>query len=336
MSFTIQLAPIGRVITAEPHEVLLTAALRQDVELPYGCRNGQCGGCKATLLSGEVDRSPTDSLTPSEQETGAILLCQAKAKSDLQIKVREAQPSQEITVRILPCRVEKKESLAPDVMRLFLRLSASEIFQFLPGQYIEFLLSEGRRRAFSLANPPHVDTLLELHIKHVPGGQFTSWLFQEMSDRVILRIQGPLGSFTFQENSNAPVIFMAGGTGFAPIKSILEHLFEKRTSRSLHFYWGVRGEKDLYLDDLVRSWVARYPNFQYTPVLSEPDDFWMGRTGFVHAAILEDYADLSQYEVYACGPPPMIRAGRSAFSERGLPQDSYFSDSFELAKDPTP
>ncbi|CAK0751877.1 CDP-6-deoxy-L-threo-D-glycero-4-hexulose-3-dehydrase reductase [Gammaproteobacteria bacterium] len=336
MSFTIQLMPSGRVMTAAPHEILLTAALRQDIALPYGCRNGQCGGCKATLLSGDVDRGSADSLTSSEQETGAVLLCQAKARSNLQLKVREAQPTQEITVRILPCRVERKESLAPDVMRLFLRLSANERIQFLPGQYVEFLLAGGRRRSFSLANPPHVDSLLELHIRHVQGGQFTSWLFQEMSDRVVLRIQGPLGSFTFQENSDTPVILMAGGTGFASIKSILEHLFKKGTSRSLHFYWGARAKKDLYLDDLVQSWVTRTPNFQYTPVLSEPDESWTGRTGFVHAAILEDYPDLSQHEVYACGPPPMIRAGRSTFSERGLPQDSYFSDSFELAKDPTP
>ncbi|CAK0762667.1 CDP-4-dehydro-6-deoxyglucose reductase, E3 [Gammaproteobacteria bacterium] len=337
MSFVVHIESSGREITVEPEETVLDAALRQGVHLPYSCRGGLCGVCKATLLMGDVDYGPTtpSALSLEEQKVGMALLCRAIPRSDLHLQIREVKQTQDIQVRILPCRLEKKELLAPDVLRLFLRLPASDRLPFLPGQYIEFLLPNNRRRAFSLANTPHHDELLELHVRHVSGGSFTTWLFQELSEKPLLRIQGPLGSFTFQEDSERPAILMAGGTGFAPVKSILEYAFAEGIERPLHLYWGARARCDLYLDELPRLWMQQYSNFRYTPVLSAPtaEDAWEGRTGLVHAAIAADYPDLSRHEVYACGPPPMTAAGLDAFAACGLPREYYYSDAFEYAKD---
>ncbi|CAK0749382.1 CDP-4-dehydro-6-deoxyglucose reductase, E3 [Gammaproteobacteria bacterium] len=339
MSFVVRIESSGHEMTAEPSETVLEAALRQGIHLPYSCRGGQCGVCKATLLAGEVDYglTPPAALSPAEQKAGVALLCKALPRSDLHLQVREVKQAKDIQVRILPCRVEKKELLAPEVIRLFLRLPASERLPFLAGQYIEFLLPENRRRAFSLANPPQHDELLELHIRQVAGGQFSSQVFQEMPEKSILRIQGPLGSFTFQEESDRPAILMAGGTGFAPVKAILEYAFLEGVKRPLHLYWGARARPDLYLDELPRQWTQQYPNFRYTPVLSEPNiaDNWEGRTGLVHSAVMTDYPDLSRYEIYACGPPPLVAAGLDAFAACGLPRQYYYSDSFEYAKDPS-
>jgi len=339
MSFVVHIESSGREMTVDPEETVLAAALRQGVHLPYNCRGGQCGVCKATLLAGEVNYGSTlpAALSLAEQKAGIALLCQALPRSDLRLQVREIKQAQDIQARIFPCRVEKKELLAPDVLRLFLRLPSNERLSFLPGQYIEFLLPDNRRRAFSLANPPKNDEFLELHIRQVVGGRFSAWLFHEMPEKSLLRIQGPLGSFTFMEESDRPVILMAGGTGFAPVKAILEYAFAKGLDRPLHLYRGTRARQDLYLDELPRQWTQQHPNFRYTPVLSSPtpEDAWEGRHGLVHTAVMDDYPDLSRYEVYACGPPPMVAAGIDAFVGCGLPREYYYSDAFEYAKDPS-
>ncbi|MHB8758929.1 MAG: CDP-6-deoxy-delta-3,4-glucoseen reductase, partial [Thiobacillus sp.] len=294
--------------------------------------------CKGTVLQGGIDYGvyQPNALKDEEKVRGRALFCRAKPLSDVTIEVREIGASKDIVVKTLPCRVEKLDKLADDVMRMRIKLPANERLQFLAGQYIDFQLKDGRTRSYSLANAPHDDALLELHIRHVPGGLFTDHVFTTLKERDILRLKGPLGSFFIREDSDKPMIFVAGGTGFAPIKSMLEHAFATHTDRDLVLYWGARARKDLYLAELPQQWLAERPNFSFIPVLSQalPEDAWQGRTGFVHEAVLADFADLSGYQVYASGAPAMVDSARDGFVHtRGLPEDEFFADAFVYAAD---
>jgi CDP-4-dehydro-6-deoxyglucose reductase len=332
MSFNVRTDPGGHQFQTRPGETLLEAALRQGVGLPYGCRNGRCGSCSATLLEGEVGypSGKTDAL--EGQPEGTCLTCQAVPEADVVLRVAELESVTEIEPRILPCRVARKDQLSHDVVRLYLKLPDNQRLQFLAGQYLDFILRDGRRRAFSIANAPHDDELIELHVRHVPGGEFTDFVFDSMKERAILRIHGPLGTFVLREHSERPLVFIGGGTGFAPIKGMIEHAFHAGIGRPMHLYWGVRSRRDLYLD-LPERWAREHGNFTYTPVLSEPDADWEGRTGFVHEAVVADHPDMSGFDVYLSGPPVMVEAGRLAFEARGLSVDHMFSDAFEYARD---
>ena len=317
-------------------ETVLEAAMKADLILPYGCRNGACGTCKGKIASGEVDYGPhqPSTLTDAEKRAGLALFCCAKPRSDLVIEVREVRRGGDIQVRRLPCRIESIEKPAADVAIIKLKLPANERLQFLAGQYIDFLLKDNHRRSFSLANPPHDDALLELHIRHLPGGLFTDPLFTTYKGREILRLEGPYGTFFLREESDKPVIFVAGGTGFAPIKAMLLHAFHREIDRPMVLYWGVRSLKDLYLPHPPSQWQQEQRDFTFIPVLSEPrpEDNWPGRTGLVHQAVLDDFQDLSEYQVYACGAPAMVDAARSTFTgTRNLPENEFFADSFTLA-----
>ncbi len=338
MPHQVTLQPSGHQFTVGDDETVLDAALREGFALPYGCRNGACGACKGTVLSGALDygnHSPS-ALKEEEKAQGRALFCRAKPLSDLVIEAKEIGAAKDIVVKTLPCRVEKLEKRADDVMRVKIKLPANERLQFLAGQYVDFQLKGGRTRSYSLANPPHDDALLELHIRHVPGGLFTDQVFSTLKERDILRLKGPLGSFFIREDSDKPMLFIAGGTGFAPIKGMLEHAFAAHMDREMVLYWGVRARKDLYMAELPQQWLAERPNFSFVPVLSDPapEDHWQGRTGFVHDAVLADFADLSGYQVYACGAPVMVDSARGAFTRaRGLPEDAFFADSFVYAAD---
>ena len=330
--FDVTLDPDGPAFSAGPDESILDAALRQGVTLSYGCRNGACGACRARVLDGRVhfrDDAGLRGLTERETRAGWTLLCQARASSDVRIAAHAggAGPA----VRTLPARVASRTRLTHDVMELKLQLPPTERLQYRAGQYVDILLKDGRRRAFSLANCPADDAHLVLHVRHVPGGAFSGHVFEDLEERSLLRLQGPLGSFHLRTDSERPVVFLAGGTGFAPIKAIIENALLTPSSREMHLYWGVRSEQDLYLPDLPREWARAHPRMHFVEVLSEPDPGWDGRTGFVHEAVLDDFPDLAGHEVYASGPPPMVTAARELFPERGLDLERLFFDSFDYA-----
>ncbi len=336
MSFRVTVPSSGHEFEVESGETVLEAALRQGIGLPYGCRNGACGKCAGELVSGKVHyATELSSLALDQQKQGKTLFCQALPQSDLEIGVREIATSRDIEIKTLPCRVESMELLTHDIMKLELKLPETERLQFLAGQYIEFLLKDGKRRAFSIANAPHDDALIELHIRHVPDGQFGDYVFDGMKPKELLRLEGPLGSYYLREESTRPIILIGGGTGFAPLKGMLEHAFHVNLDRPIHLFCGVRARRDLYMDDMVNAWLKQHDNLSYTPVLSEPDvaDDWRGKTGFVHEAVVEQYPDLSGYDVYMSGPPPMIKAGMDAFYAHGLPESQIYSDSFEYSDD---
>lgn len=337
-TYKVRIEPSGREFTVAEGETVLAGAMREGILLPYSCRSGSCGTCKGQVLAGSVDHGVYEekALSAAERAGGQTLFCQARPLSDLTIGVREVVAPADIEIKTLPCRVVKMERLAHDVMALSLKLPSHERLKFLAGQYIDVLLRDGSRRSFSLANPPQQDDVLEIHVRLVPDGKFTRYVFTEMKEKDLLRFRGPLGIFFLREppaTSARPTLLVAGGTGFAPIKSIVQDAIARRLDRPFHLYWGVRGRRDLYLHDLAREFERVLPKFRYTPVLSEPraEDDWSGRCGWVHEAVLADYPDLRDMEVYASGPPPMIEAIRTTFPARGLAEDRLHYDSFEFS-----
>ena len=333
MSHRISLQPGNHTFEADDDQTVLEAALAAGLLLPHGCRDGACGACKGRVLEGEVEHAEhaSGALSEAERAEGLALFCCARPRGDLVVQARSVTRAGDIQVKKLPCRVQKLERLAEDVMRIELKLPASENFAFRAGQYIDILLADGQRRSFSIANAPHDAGHLELHVRRIDGGRFTGHVFETMIEKEILRFEGPLGSFFLREDSTRPIVMVAGGTGFAPIKGIVEHAIRLGLQRPITLYWGARRRDGLYLDALARSWEAALPGLRYVPVLS--DEAWEGRGGLVHQAVLEDFADLSAHEVYACGAPALIDAARASFCGGcGLPEDAFFADAFTFAQ----
>ena len=337
MSYSVRIESTDHIFQVKDGESVLDAAERQSIALPYGCRGGACGACKGEIKEGKVSypNGSPPGLSADEHSKGFALFCEAVPTSDLVIKSKEIAVSNEIEVKILPCRVHEKVQLNHDVVLVKLLLPKTERLQFFAGQYINFLLKNGKHRSFSLANAPHDDKFIELHIRHIPGGEFTGEVFDEMKEKDMMRIEGPFGTFYLREESERPIIIMVGGTGFAPAKGMIEHALKTGFERPIHLYWGARTKEDLYMDELAQSWTKQNPLIRYTPVLSEAkeDDNWSGRSGYVHNAIMEDYPDLSQHEIYGSGSPAMVYAGRDEFVKNNLDLDHYFSDAFEFQKD---
>ena len=348
-SYSITLKGSGKKFEASSEESILDAALKQGITLAYGCKNGACGSCKGRVLSGSVTlgQHNPNTLTPAETEQGTTLLCCAHPQSDCTIEAREVEGVGDIAIKKVPCRVAQIERVTADVTILKLQLPSTERFQFLAGQYIEFLLKDNKRRAYSMASAPHQEGPLELHIRHLPGGTFTDFVFgvdptKALKERDILRFEGPLGSFFLREDSDKPIIFVASGTGFAPIKAMIEHIRHEGIERPIHLYWGGRRPADLYQDSLCKEWQASMKNFTYVPVVSDAieSDQWNGRTGFVHTAALTDFPDMSGHQVYACGAPIVIQSALKDFtSQCQLPEEEFYADSFtseaDLANNPT-
>jgi CDP-4-dehydro-6-deoxyglucose reductase len=344
-TFQCRLLPSEKSFELFDYETILEAALRAQLVLPYGCKDGACGSCKAKLVEGEVDYGnyQIKALTEDERNQGSLLLCQARPKSNLVLEARVVAAEGMIPIRKLPCRVASLDYPAQDVAILRLQLPASERFQFHAGQYVDILLKDGKRRSYSMANPPLQAEQLELHIRQTPGGAFTDAVFGQptssanaIKQKDILRFEGPMGSFSLCEETRQPIVFVASGTGFAPIKAMIEHARSKNFDPPMRLYWGGRRPSDLYMMSLAQQWAAEMPHFQFVPVVSdaEPEDQWQGRTGFVHKAVMQDFPDLSGHLVYACGAPVVVSSAQKDFVEYcKLSSDNFFSDAFTTAAD---
>ena len=331
MPCQITIKPSNHRFAVDGSETILDGALREGFNIAYGCRNGACGSCKGKILDGGVDYGvyQASALSDTDKKQGYALFCQARPLSDVVIECREISAIKDIQVRTLPCRVQKLQRLAPDVMLIHLRLPANERLQFLAGQYIDIMTRSGLRRSLSIANAPHDDAVLQLHLRNY-GGPFSQYVFNTLKEKDILRFEGPLGTFFLREESDKPMILLASGTGFAPIKAIIEHAIHKKIPRRMTLYWGCRVRADLYLNEQAENWVREY-GISYVPVLSDApsEDRWNGRTGLVHRAVMQDFPDMSGYQVYACGAPIVIESAQRDFTGQcKLPPEDFFSDAF--------
>ena len=343
MAFTITVQPSGRSFEADAGETMLTAGIRQGIGLPYGCKDGACGSCKCKKLSGSVSHGPHQdkALSAQEEADGYVLTCCGSATSDVVLESRQVTHAGAFPIKKMPARVAQLERLSHDVMRVKMQLPANDVIQYHAGQYIEFILRDGTRRSYSMANAPHTlvesgAPMVDLHIRHMPGGKFTDHVFGAMKEKEILRIEGPYGSFHLRDESPKPIVMLASGTGFAPIKAILEHMQFMGISRDTVLYWGGRRPHDLYMDGWVQGALATMPHLRYVPVVSDalPEDGWAGRTGFVHQAVLQDLPDLSGHQVYACGAPIVVDSARKDFTARAaLPEEEFYADAFTTEAD---
>ena len=329
------LHPDERIISVRAGETLLDAGLREGAPMPFECRNGGCGVCKCKLVHGKVRLLPyqPEALSESEMADGQTLLCCAEPLGDVEISYTPVANRQGPGIKQFSARVTTLELLGPDVMRLVMQVDGGAL-TYHPGQYVNIVLPDGQRRAFSFATAPQPGSAdIDLQVRRVDGGLFTPSVFETMKIGDVLQLEGPLGAFTLREDGTKPIIFVAGATGFAPVKSMLEHAFQTGLKRRMILYWGVKSLRDLYLGDLAQKWASEHENFEFVPVLSapEPEDGWTGRTGLVHEAILEDFPDLSTHQVYACGSVQMVKAAHPAFMARGMESSDCFSDAFHLA-----
>ncbi|WP_322995357.1 CDP-6-deoxy-delta-3,4-glucoseen reductase [Castellaniella sp.] len=341
MSFKVLVQPAGREFTVEPGQTILDAALDVGLILPYSCRNGTCSTCRGRVVSGDYDAgaAPDRILDASDRAQGYTLLCQARPSSDVVIEAEEVRMRGDIVVRKMPVRVQTISPLAEDVLEITLQLPSAEAFVFQPGQYLEFLFKDGSRRSYSMACAQAQDHRISLHVRHMPGGMFTDRVFglgdTPLKSKDILRIEGPLGSF-FLRDDDCPILFLASGTGFAPIKAMIEGMLLRGDTRPVVLYWGGRRPADLYQLDLALAWQDQQAGFSVVPVVSDalPDDAWTGRTGWVHQAVMTDFPDLSAHQVYACGTPAMVEAARRDFVQQcALPLDRFYADAFTSEAD---
>jgi len=333
MKYQVKLPTTRHEFTTAGDETILESALKSGIGLPYGCRGGRCGACKGKVLKGKIryDKKPKG-LTEEMRQHGYALFCQAHACSDLEIAVDEVEKLSQIKIMTMPTKVARLEQLSHDVMRVFLKLPEHIRLQFFAGQYLDILQDTGERRSFSIANAPHDDEFIELHIRHIDGGEYTQYIFDRMKIGEIIRIEAPLGSFTLNESSPRPMILMGGGTGFAPLKGMLEHAFQIGLEKPMHLFWGVRSLRDLYMPELPVEWTRRHPLFRFTPVLSEPqpEDHWQGETGYVHETVIKHCSNISQHDIYMSGPPVMVYTARDEFMRLGVGEKQLFSDAFEF------
>jgi len=336
MTFTVTNQSNDGAFVANDGETILDAALRDNRIFPYGCRNGVCSACKCDLISGEVDYGEYEdfALSDAEKEAGKMLICQAVPLSDIVFVGDEIKTGASVQIKMLPCRVKRLARLADDVIALFLALPKNQEFNFITGQYIDIVLRDGQRRSFSISNLPKnvKQDGIELHIRLVSDGYFTPRVFSSMKEKDLLRFEGPFGTYFLQSEPQTPIIMIAGGTGFAPIKGLIEQSMIENPDQSIHFFWGARDQQDLYMDELARQWEIENPNFTYTPVLSEcKTASWSGATGWVHEVVSATYENFENHDIYASGPPIMVDAVRDSLSQKGMKSDRFFFDSFDFA-----
>lgn len=334
-SFNITLKPSGKTFSCTSNVDILKAGLANGISLRYSCRSGVCRTCRGRVIEGQVDIGNVHAsyLSDADKAIGQVHLCCATPRSDCVIEADEIEPEQAPATKF-PARVIKLDKLAPDVMQITLGLPPNGPLKYLAGQYIDLHLQDGVQRSYSIASAPTTagQRQLELHVRHMPGGIFTDKVFgSTMKLRDLLRVEAPHGFFYLDETSDKPTVMLASGTGFAPIKSIIEYSIQKKMTRPIHLYWGGRKREDIYMHELAMQWAKEHAHIHYTPVLSDATEAcaWQGRQGFVHNAVIEDIANLAAHQVYACGAPLMVDAARRDFVNLcGLADDQFFADSF--------
>lgn len=332
MSFRITIDNLQDHFTAAPEQNLLDAALKAGFQLPYSCRGGDCGSCKAKLLRGDIENPKAiNGLNQAEQDEGYILLCQAYAASDLSINAYPINQKMNMQISNLPCRVKSLQPLSPDVMELTVSLPPNQSLDYLAGQYIDFILRDKRHRSYSMAHRPSTENELTFHIKHYEGGRFSGQVFKHMKPKTILRFEGPLGTFFVRDDRPESILMVATGTGFAPLQAMIEDLLTREDQRPIHLIWGVRTRADLYAESIASEWAAQHAHIQFTPVLSQPDDEWTGEQGYVQDVIKAQYEDLSDHQAYLSGLPQMVDNCRALATELGMPNEHIFADAFEPA-----
>lgn len=329
-TYKIKIQSSGLEFHVKPSQTILEGAIASGITLPYGCQDGACGSCKGKVISGKyfLNEYQSSALTDSDIKAGNTLYCKSMAQEDLVIEPNIPEVYDQYSPKVLPVKVESLTRLNHDVMQMFLKLPAKETFRFKAGQYIEFIMGDGSRRAFSMANAP-LDSMIELHLRLIEGGKFTSFVFNEMKEKSIHRIEGPIGQF-YLRDSEKPIIFIAGGTGFAPIKSIIEDMIADKNKRKIYLYRGVRSEKDFYMNELVNDWIKKLEGLTYIPVVEDglSED---ARSGYVHHAVLEDFKNLNDIQVYCCGAPGLVENAFKDLTKSGLPDDQFFADAFTFA-----
>lgn len=332
MQYTIHIEDRDIAFACGADESVLDGALAAGYEIPYSCRSGICGSCRGKIVGGTVSGGEgAGVLADDERRDGHVLLCQAKPCSELAVAVRDIARRDPSASKTVAAKVYRTTRAAPDVTILQLRFPAGTRVRFKAGQYLHVHIGDGAIRHFSMANPPQLNDGVELHIRHVPGGKFSNHVAHHLQAGHTVDVSLPFGDFYLRDDSDKPKILVAGGTGFAPIKSIVEDAIKRRLTRPMVVYWGARREEDLYLAELPRKWAEKYPWFSFVPVLSEsgPENCWSGRAGRVHEAVMDDFPSLAGHEVYACGAPAMINAARQGFvGERGLDRDAFYCDAF--------
>jgi len=329
-TYKIKIQSSGLEFHVKPSQTILEGAIASGITLPYGCQDGACGSCKGKVISGKyfLNEYQSSALTDSDIKAGNTLYCKSMAQEDLVIEPNIPEVYDQYSPKVLPVKVESLTRLNHDVMQMFLKLPAKETFRFKAGQYIEFIMGDSSRRAFSMANAP-LDSMIELHLRLIEGGKFTSFVFNEMKEKSIHRIEGPIGQF-YLRDSEKPIIFIAGGTGFAPIKSIIEDMIANKNKRKIYLYRGVRSEKDFYMNELVNDWIKKLEGLTYIPVVEDglSED---ARSGYVHHAVLEDFKNLNDIQVYCCGAPGLVENAFKDLTKSGLPDDQFFADAFTFA-----
>ncbi len=327
-TYTITVADTDLRFDCDAQTTLLDAAQAAGYEMPYSCRAGACGNCRGQLRSGEVDAPFADE--------GYLLFCQTRPRSDLVIVPRGISRVEQNTKRKLIAKVYRVTQLSDDAYALQLRFPAGIKVKFKAGQYLDIFLEDGARRSFSMANPPQQSDGALLHIRRLPGGRFSDQVLPQLQPGTTLDIELPHGDFYLREQALRPMVFVASGTGFAPVQSMLEDLFRRRVERPMVLYWGGRQPTDLYALSQVQKWATQHSHFQCVPVISEDHAEWTGRRGFVHQAVMQDLPDLSAHQVYACGVTAMVEAARRDFiAQCGLPENQFFSDAFVTPADQT-
>jgi NAD(P)H-flavin reductase/ferredoxin len=334
MTFTVSVAGTEFRFPCEPNESVLDAAQRAGLEIPYSCRKGVCGTCKGRMISGDARAFAGDALGPAERAEGLALFCNTRPRSDLVIQPRSISKADPFARKTTTARVFRLARLIDDVMLVHLRFPAGIRVKFKAGQHLNLILDNGERRDFSMANPPRESDGVQLHIRHVPDGAFTGYVFNGLKRGDHLRVEIPFGDFTLRD-SDKPILFVAGSTGFAPIASIIEDMSTKGIERDMTLYWGARQRGGLY-SDLPDQWQRTNPRFKYVPVLSDTEESGI-RHGLVHRAVLADHPSLARFQAYVCGVPAMTNMARRDFLAAGLPEDEFFCDSFLTKADvPTP